>query len=229
MSNKKESYSVLYVEDEKEIRENYIKYLKRLFEHVYEAVDGREGLQVYNEKKPDILIVDINLPELNGLSLVRQVREYDHTTRVIMLTAHSDAKYLLEATELKLTKYLIKPISRSELREALDMVVSELSTFDVKSKKRATLRDGYYWNFDKAELFHYGSLVVLTNKEQILLNLLFSNKNRVFTYESIIMSLWSDSFDDKQDSLKTIIKNLRKKLPEGSIENVFGRGYKIEI
>ncbi len=231
MSSIKEAYSILYVEDEKDIRENYVNYLKRHFQNVYEACDGEEGLELYRNKKPDIMIVDINLPKLNGLDLLKIIREDDHSTKVIMLTAHSDTRYLLEATELKLTKYLIKPISRSELKDALNIVVSELLKFNVLSKKIINLPDGYYWDCIALELLNKNSSVLLTNKERELLKILFSNINMVHTYGNIIINIWyENSYNaDKLDSLKTIIKNLRKKLPKDIIKNIFSVGYKINL
>ena len=140
MINKVQPYNVLFIEDEKDIRDNYIKYLKRHFLNVYEAVDGEDGYSVYKDKKPEIIIVDINLPKLNGLDLVKKVRQEDQTVKVIILTAYSDTKYLLDASELKLVKYLVKPITRSELKSALDIAVEEFSIFDVVSKKTINLK-----------------------------------------------------------------------------------------
>jgi DNA-binding response OmpR family regulator len=230
MNHKKEAYSILYVEDEKEIRANYVNYLDRHFYKVYEAEDGLEGYEKYKQYKPDIMIVDINLPKLNGLELVKKIREYDHSIKIIMLTAHAEAKYLLEATELKLTKYLVKPISRSELKDALNLLLEELCNFETKSKQRIVLNDGFHWDIKRQELFNNSSSIVLTNKERSILSLLFSSINRVFTYDEIIINVWyEDDYDnDKLDALKTIIKNLRKKLPKDTIKNVFATGYKIE-
>ena len=230
MSNKKEVYSILYIEDEKNIRANYVNYLDRHFGKVYEAADGEEGFEKYRQNKPDIMIVDINLPKLNGLDLVRKIRKEDHKTKVIMLTAHSETKYLLEATELKLTKYLIKPVSRSELKDALNLVLDELSNFETTSKKTVVLNDGFYWDLQREELINNNIIAVLTNKERSILALLFSSINTTFTYDDIIISVWyEDNYNsDKLDALKTIIKNLRKKLPKDTIKNVFGWGYKIE-
>ncbi|EDZ62285.1 two-component response regulator [Sulfurimonas gotlandica GD1] len=230
MINKKEAYSILYIEDEKDIRANYVNYLDRHFEKVYEAADGEEGYEKYKKNKPDIMIVDINLPKLSGLDLVRKIRENDHSSKVIMLTAHFDTKYMLEATELKLTKYLVKPVSRSELKDALNLAIDELSNFETRSKKTVVLKDGFYWDIQREELLNNNSSAVLTNKERSILSLLFSSINTTFTYDDIIMNVWyEESYDrDKLDALKTIIKNLRKKLPKDTIKNVFGWGYKIE-
>ncbi|WP_294961925.1 response regulator transcription factor [Sulfurimonas sp.] len=229
--SKREAYSILYIEDDKDIRANYINYLNRHFDKVFEAADGEEGYDNYIKNRPDIMIVDINLPKLNGLDLVGKIRESDHSIKVIMLTAHSETKYLLEATELKLTKYLVKPVSRSELKDALSLVIDELSNFETKSKKRIVLKDGFSWDIQRVELLKNNSSSVLTNKERSILTLLFSSVNTTYTYDEIIIDVWyEDDYDrDKLDALKTIIKNLRKKLPKDTIKNVFGTGYKIEI
>ncbi|WP_415396471.1 response regulator transcription factor [Sulfurimonas sp. CS5] len=231
MNNIKEPYSVLYIEDEKDIRANYVNYLDRHFEKVYEAADGEEGYEKYKKNRPDIMIVDINLPKLNGLELVRRIRENNHSTKVIMLTAHSETKSLLEATELKLTKYLVKPVSRRELKDALTLVIGELSNFEIIFKKTIVLKDSFYWDVQREELLNNNVSTLLTNKERSILALLFSSINTTFTYDEIIINVWyEDDYDrDKLDALKTIIKNLRKKLPKDSIKNVYGTGYKIEM
>ena len=228
MNNIKEPYSILFVEDEKEIRENYVMYLKKHFEDVYEAEDGRVAYDIYKSKKPQILIIDINIPRLNGLDLLRRIREDDHTTKAIMLTAHTELEYLLDATGLQLTKYLVKPITRGELKEALNLVTSELAKYVTTSKKILILRDGYSWNYETLELSNKDK-ITLTDKERQILNLLFSNTNITYSYNDIIESVWDDYDNDKVAPLKTIIKNLRRKLPQDSIKNVFGVGYKINL
>ena len=120
-------FSILFVEDEKAIRDNYTQYLRMFFNEVYEADDGEKAYQLYNEKKPDIIILDLNIPKLNGLEILKKIRENDSTTKVIIITAHTDKKLLLEATTLQLTKYLVKPVNRKALKEALDLCINKLS------------------------------------------------------------------------------------------------------
>ncbi len=229
MNKTKENYSILFVEDEEDIRANYMRYLKRHFHNVYEAANGEAGLNIYRQKRPDIMIVDINLPKLNGLELVRIVRESDHMTRVLMLTAHSDIEYLLKATELKLTKYLIKPITREQLKEALLKAIDELSKFDITSKKIVSIKDSLIWNIDREELYDCSAAIPLTNKEKIMLKQLILNRNITQTYYDLIAEMWDNCDNSKIDALKTIIKNLRKKLPKDTIVNTFGVGYKINL
>ncbi len=219
-------YNILFIEDEKEIRDNYIKYLKRHFKNVYEAIDGEDGYSQYKDKKPEIMIVDINLPKLNGLELLKKIRENDQTTKVIMLTAYSDKKYLLDATELKLVKYLVKPISRNELKDALDLAVQEYLKFDIVSKKILNLEDNFVWNYTNEIMSQNGVEVLFTHKEREIISLLLSTPNKIFTYDDIIVKVWNSFEDNKLDSLKTIIKNIRKKIEKNKVKNVFGLGYK---
>jgi DNA-binding response OmpR family regulator len=221
-------YDILFIEDEKAIRDNYVEFLKRYFKNVYEAEDGEEAYKIYIEKAPDILIVDINIPKLNGIDLLKKIRQKDHRTKAIMLTAHSDTSYLLEAVGLKLTRYLVKPVTRAQLKEALNSVLEELKQYDVLPKQILVLKDGFTWNYETNELINKDE-VILTEKEKKLLMLLLSNINTTYSYEDIIDELWQTFDDDKIIPLKTIIKNLRKKLPKDTIKNVFGVGYKINI
>lgn len=222
-------YKILFVEDEKAIRENYVIYLKTFFVEVFEAEDGEKAYELYKLKKPDIMIVDINIPKLNGLELLERIRENDYTTKAIMLTAHTDKSFLLKAVTLNLTKYLVKPISRKDLNEALESTINEILKYSVTFIQKIELSDNYSWNMELKELKHHNHIIELTNKERTLLELLFSHKNRVFTYEEIFEYVWGYDESITLNGLKNIIKRLRKKLPENTILNIFNEGYKINF
>ncbi len=227
-SEKQQPYSILFIEDEYDIRQNYVKYLKRYFLNVYEARDGEQALKIYKDKKPDILIIDINLPKLSGIELLQIIRKKDHTTKALMLTAHSTTDFLLKASELKLTKYLIKPISRDELKEALNFTIEELNKFNTTTKQILTLKENYSWNYKQKKLLNNCIEVNLTIQEIKILDMFFNNLNINLSYENIILYIWNDFENDKIDSVKTAIKKLRKKLPKNIISNIYGFGYKIE-
>jgi len=222
-------YKILFVEDEEATRKNYVTYLKMLFSEVYEASDGEKAYQLYKEKKPDILILDVNIPKLNGLELLEKIRENDYTTKAIMFTAHSDKNFLLQAVSLQLTRYLVKPVSRKDLKEALDIAINELLKYSVTPIQKIDLKENYSWSMELKELKHHNTLIELTSKERILLSLLFSYKNRVFSYDDIFEYVWGYNEEISLNGLKNMIKRLRKKLPEDTIINVFNEGYKINF
>ena len=91
----KSKYSLLYVEDEVSIREMVLEYLEVFFSELYEASNGVEALKIYNDKKPDIIISDIEMPKMNGLKLASLIREKDITTPIIITTAYTSVEYLL--------------------------------------------------------------------------------------------------------------------------------------
>ena len=222
-------YKILFVEDDQVIRENYVTYLKMFFSEVFEAEDGEKAYELYKLKKPDIMIIDINIPKLNGLDLLERIRENDYSTKAIILTAHTDKTFLLKAIGLKLTKYLVKPVTRKDLKEALKLTIDELLKFNVITVQKIDLPDDYSWDFQLKELKYHNVIVELTNKEKIFLELLFSHKNRVFTYDEISDYVWGYDDSIPLNGLKNIVKRLRKKLPEDTILNIFNEGYKINF
>jgi len=228
MASTYSSYKMLIVEDEDELRENYVMYFKTLFEEVYDACNGEKALELYKQMKPDIMVVDINLPKMNGLEVVSTIRKNDYNTKIIMLTAYTDKEFLLKASALKLTKYLVKPTKREDLKAALKQAIDELEKYKIVSIKKIELGDNLYWDCELKELFFFNKLIELTSREKAFMELLLSNKNKLFTYDEIFEHFWEeDNFT--LNSLKNMVKRLRKKLPLDIIKNVFNQGYSISL
>ncbi|MFW3328893.1 helix-turn-helix domain-containing protein, partial [Aliarcobacter butzleri] len=143
--------------------------------------------------------------------------------------AHSDNSFLFEAVTLKLTKYLVKPVNRKDLKDALELVIDELLNFDIQSIQKIELPENYSWDLTIKELKHYNKIVDLTNKEKLFLDLLLSKKNKVFSYDDIFEYVWNFEDEINLNGLKNLVKRLRKKVPENLILNVFNEGYKINI
>ncbi|HOI82933.1 MAG TPA: response regulator [Campylobacterales bacterium] len=113
-------YSVLYVEDEKETRVSAIRSLNRVgFANIYQAENGLEGLAVFKEKRPQIVISDIQMPIMNGLEMVKEILEVADDTHVVLTTAFGDQEYFMRSIELKVDKYLMKPIDVAHLLDTL--------------------------------------------------------------------------------------------------------------
>ena len=224
-----DSYTILYAEDEEQTRLNYTNFLNRYFKRVYSVSNGEEALLEYEKYKPDILLLDINMPKVNGLEVAKKIRQKDKISRIIILTAHLERDKLLFAAELNLTKYLPKPISRTQLKEALNEAVSQLQ--EVSSDIDCLdLSDDIIWDKRNKKLTNEGIDIKLTKYEMLLLELLSSQKNKVFSLDEISLHLWNDLDDLELDTtkLKDIIKRIRKKLPKNAIENIYGAGYKLK-
>ena len=223
----KQDISLLFIEDEVEIRKNYVMALKPSFKNVYEASNGKDGFNIYKDKKPEILIVDINMPKLNGLDLIGKIRENDLSTKIIVLTAYSNEEHLLKASELKLIKYLLKPVKRNTLYETINKAIEEINTYDISNKNLLILKDNYIWDFNKKNLYKNYIEIELTKKEKDILQVIFQNPNKELTYDMIIESVW-DEYNNTSQNLKTRIMNIRKKLPENTIETIYGIGYRFK-
>ena len=111
-------FSILYVEDHKQTRQNNIKILDNFFGTVVAAEDGAEALTLYQENPFDVVLSDINIPHLNGIELVKAIREINPEQVIIIMSAHDDSHYLLDLINLGVEKFLSKPF---DLEKAIEM------------------------------------------------------------------------------------------------------------
>lgn len=218
-------FTILYVEDDEGVRKINSRFLTRMFNKLYEASDGQEGYDAYTKYKPDIILSDINMPKLNGIELAKKIRLNDDKTKIIISTAFSDKDYLLEAIELKLEKYIIKPLTSRNLIPALTKAVEDLE----KAKPQKIYLDENFYFDSTTSLFYVNEKELdLTKKELLFLKLLTLNQNRVVNYEEIEQIVWEDEVMSI-NSLRTSIGFLRKKLPFNCIKNISNMGYKLNL
>ena len=138
--------SILYVEDEKDIRDIYAKELQKISQNFFTARDGVEGLKLYKKHKPDIIITNINMPNMNGIEMTKAIKEIDDNANVIFTTAHSESEYLLEAIELHVEGYLLKPVQK----KSLSKIVKKVSR-TVRLEKENTIQRGILQHIIDAE------------------------------------------------------------------------------
>lgn len=119
MDKKIEDIRVLYVEDENSIRELVMDMLGRRISSLFSAENGKTGLEVFQQVQPEIVITDIRMPELNGLEMSRRIKEISSSARIIITSAYSDSAHFIEAIEIGVDDYVLKPISRDKLFHAI--------------------------------------------------------------------------------------------------------------
>ena len=217
--NKLTAFSVLYVEDEDGIRNNIEEILKHLFKEVSSAKNVSEADMKYIQNKPDLIITDIKMSNETGIDLIKKVRQTDSKTRIIITSAFTDLDYLLQATELHLIKYIVKPITNDKLMEALESFVK---SYD--DNKIYNLTKNWIFDSGKSIVSNGNEDFILTKKESIFLKLLII-KNRVITYEELESHIWDEDSIMTSNAMRLFIKNLRKKLPENFLKNMQGVGY----
>jgi len=117
---KNDTISILYVEDQDDVRLFLSKILSRHYANVLLADNGKQGLEIYKEHKPDIIISDIKMPVMDGLSMSSRIKEIDPKAKIILTTAHSDMEYFIQSIEIGINQYILKPIDREKLYTAID-------------------------------------------------------------------------------------------------------------
>lgn len=231
MSHKELSFllkniSILYVEDDEKTSELMYSTLILLSNNIHVANNGIEALELYHEVNPQLIISDIEMPEMSGIEFASQIRTHNSKVPIVLLSSYTDTKYLLPAANLSIQSYLVKPIQSSQLKKALYDIVKILNedhSFYIQITN--SLR------YDKVnlELINEDNTVIKLNiKEKKLLDLLILNQNKIVTYSEIERCVW-DEYDEVMTSmaLRTIIKNLRKKTSSKFIENISGQGYRV--
>jgi DNA-binding response OmpR family regulator len=163
------------------------------------------------------------MPNETGIDLIKKIRKIDSKVRVIITSAHTDLNYMLDATELHLVKYIVKPLTDANLFEALAAFIKSYDTARVYNLCEA-------WLFDESK-----SLVQapneefkLTKKENQFLKLLIQ-KNRIITYEEMENIIWNEDSVMTPNAMRLFIKNFRKKLPDNALKNIQGTGYRLVL
>jgi len=223
--SKEKRFTLLCAEDDQLSREMIVEYLEESFKEIYEASDGKEALALYEEKRPDVIISDINMPQIDGLTLIRTIRKRDKTTPIILLTAYTNTEYLIEAVELNLIKYLVKPLDDQKLDEALQSCFKLLNT---TPKETVALTPHHTYDYRNNRLLHNHQEIKLTLSQQKFLTLLIENKSHIVSYDQIANHVWENRVMT-DSALRSLIHNLRKLIHPAIIENISKQGYRIRL
>jgi DNA-binding response OmpR family regulator len=202
------------------VRKDVGSYLGIVFSRVIEAHDGNEAYRLYRKEKPDIILTDIDMPGQSGIELTKAIRAEDTLTPIIIMTAHTKPEYLIDAVELNITRYLVKPFVGDDLLAALEKIYLQ------HPDKTERLTDTLQYDRENKTLHHEGQTIPLTVKESRLLELLLKRKNHLFSPQELETAIWEEEFVT-DSALRALIKNLRKKLPVDCIKNIVGHGYKL--
>lgn len=192
------------------------------------TTNGEEGLRSFFENKPDILVTDIMMPRMDGFELVRRIRQTDQTTPVLMLTARSAIKDVVEGFELGANDYLRKPFGMQELIVRIKALVNK-PHYQKKTETRFSIGN-YEFDSVSQQLFYGNKQQELSHRESEILKRLCQNLNQVVNTRDILLELWGDDSFFNSRSLHVFITKLRHKLADDEnirIVNIRGIGYKL--
>ena len=219
--------TILIVEDDDMVRLLTKTKLMPLY-RIEEAADGKEALEVLDHKHIDLLIVDIQMPKMNGYELVRILRENGDQRPVIMLTAMTSFDHKRQGFASGIDDYLTKPINYEELVWHIEAI---LRRANIASEKKISV--GKFLMNQSAYTAEYdGKPLPLTSKEFDLLFLLLSYPGTVFTKQQLMDKVWGYDSETEYDTIKTYISKLRNKLSmcdEFELVSLRGLGYKAVI
>ncbi|KUG08535.1 response regulator transcription factor [Solirubrum puertoriconensis] len=221
--------SVLLIEDEPALGMIVKDSLEVRGFAVQYAADGEEGLKLFRQQCPDIVVADVMMPKLDGFSLAEQIRRENRTVPIIFLTARSQPADVVRGFELGGSDYLKKPFSMDELIVRIRARLGQAPA--AAPNEPATLRIGQYHFDHLKQRLHLGPHEeALTHREAELLKRLYDQRNQVLERTAVLQELWGDDNFFNGRSLDVFITRLRRYLkddPQVQIVNVRGVGYKL--
>ncbi|MBE6067708.1 MAG: response regulator transcription factor [Clostridium lundense] len=220
---------VLVVDDDNNICEVIKMYLENAGYEVRVSNDGKEAQEAFLEYKPELVLLDIMLPHVDGVDVLKWIRK-DSEVPVIMLTAKGETFDKVLGLELGADDYMVKPFEPKELLARIKAVLRRYSS-ENESKEMLKFED-LTVDSNSYNVIYKGEEVKMPPKEFELLHYLASNKNRVFTREQLLCEVWGYDYPGDSRTVDVHVKRLREKLQGGSnwnIETVWGVGYKFEV
>ena len=227
MANEK----ILVVDDDTNICELLRLYLTKEGYQVTTANDGEEGLEKFNQLKPDMVLLDVMMPRMDGLEVCRRIRKLGNTP-VMMLTAKGETFDKVLGLELGADDYMVKPFDTKEVVARIKAVLRRCTTAE-EANTGVISYDNLSVDMSRYELKVKGKVVDAPPKELELLNFLASHPNRVFTRDQLLDEVWGFEYYGDSRTIDVHIKRLREKLEGASdkwrLKTVWSVGYMFEV
>lgn len=228
----KDKIKVLLAEDEQTLAMIIKDTLEDEGFEIILAENGSQGLKYFFDRKPDILVADVMMPQMDGFEMVKKIRQADKSIPILFLTARSAIKDVVEGFELGANDYLKKPFNMVELIIRIKALVNRATI--IKENTEITKFEIGDYSFDSIaqKLFYTGTEIELSHRESEILKRLCLNLSDVVETQSILLDLWGDDSFFNVRSLHVFITKLRNKLSKDEkirIINVRGIGYKMIV
>jgi len=226
--------TILLVDDEIKTSDVVRVYLEKNGYEVIIALDGKDALERVYSKNPDLILLDLNLPFIDGIDVCKIVRRNSRVP-IIMLTARDEEDDKISGLELGADDYITKPFSPRELVSRVKALFRRLDEGNSSDHHEENISVGELWiNINRHEAKYLGQDLSLTPREFSILNVLARNPGRVFSRQQLLDKAYNISYEGFDRTIDAHIKNIRQKMvkinPDCSIPlvTVFGIGYKLE-
>ena len=224
--------SILIVEDDNNIADLLRLYLEKEGHQATIAADGTQGIDLYRRLWPDLVLLDVMMPGVDGWGVLRAIRQ-DSQTPVIMLTAKGETTDKVSGLKQGADDYITKPFEMKEVLARIEAVLRRTAADGDKEKPRRLVFDKLIIDLDSFELIVDGKRVETPPKEMELLYHLASTPNRVYTRNQLLDEVWGFDYFGDSRTVDVHVKRLREKLEgvseQWSLKTVWGMGYKFEV
>ncbi|WP_044414948.1 response regulator transcription factor [Halarcobacter anaerophilus] len=224
--------SVLYLEDNVDVRNQTLKMLNLFFEDIEVGTNGNEGLTLFKERNKyestsfDLIITDIEMPEIDGISMINKIREFDKKIPILIFSAHSRTDYFLKTIDAGIVGYILKPYNIEQISNSLEKLI-EKEDLSYLNEHILVLEDGFIWNSEKNTLYKNEEIVKLTKSELKLFRLFSNTKTALKSYDDIEIYIFGDITSNTK-RVRNLMSRLKTKLDFDLFESIYGHGYKLK-
>lgn len=224
--------TILIADDNRQITSILEEYAKKEGHTPYVAFDGQEALNLFQKVAPDVVLLDVMMPQIDGFEVCREIRKKSDTP-VIMITARGEDFERIMGLDIGADDYIVKPFSPGEVMARVRAVLRRISREDVQNRKIISV-ENLTINLDEYIVTIDDRKVLLTKKETEILWTLAANRNKVFSRDNLLNSLWGYDYYGDTRTVDSHIKRLRAKLDEyphegWEIGTIWGVGYRFEV
>lgn len=222
-------YRILVIDDDEKITSMLRRGLAFEGYEVHTAPNGETGLQKVMKEEPDLIILDVMMPHVDGWEVCRRLREAESTVPVLMLTAKDDVRDRVKGLDLGADDYLVKPFALEELMARVRALLRRKVEVPADHSARKLTFEDIVLDLDTREVIRDGHAVELTTKEFELLHMFMLNPKRVLTRDMIMEKIWGYDFSGESNVLEVYVAMLRQKTEENGgkrlIQTIRGAGY----
>ncbi|MDF9824103.1 DNA-binding response OmpR family regulator [Breznakia sp. PF5-3] len=223
---------ILIADDNKQITSILSEYALQEGYTVFLAHDGEAALQIFDEENIDILLLDVMMPKLDGFEVCRKIRKTSNVP-ILMVTARGEDFEKIMGLDIGADDYIVKPFSPNEVMARVRAILRRMDTFESKDDQKHYQYDNLQIDLESYEVMIAEEKLSLTKKEIELLWLLATNRNKVFTRDNLLDSVWGYDYYGDSRTVDSHIKRLRAKLDRyehkhWKITTIWGVGYKFE-
>ena len=218
--------NILYIEDNDDVQQQTLKMLSSFFKDITLAENGKVALEIFAEKSFDLIITDIKMPLVDGVTFIEIVRKENKKVPILVLSAHDDKNYFLKTINAGIDGYILKPYTLEQIIKTFSDLVEKYD-FKNKVQNRIKLKHGFTWDKDNSQLIKDSEVIRLSKYERKLFELFVSTNNNFKTYNEIEIYLFNNC-EENTKKLRNLIGRLKIKLNYDLFETVYSHGYTLK-